>query len=71
MKHLKSVTVLSDKRSHCGECPLGALNGMGDIIVEDRKMNSGLQLKVQTLTILVLSGLGSRQEIAAQKSRLY
>jgi len=39
-------------------------------IIEDRENEFISQLKVQTLTILVLSGLSLRQEIAAQKSRL-
>jgi len=69
MKHLKSVTVVNDKRSHWVRIPLGASVEWDDII-EDRETSSWLQLKEQTLTTLVSGGLSPHQEIAAQKSKL-
>jgi len=53
MKHLKSVTVVNDKRSHWWRMPLGASVEWDADIIEDRETSlfPGLQLKEQTLTI--------------------
>jgi len=48
MKHLKSVTVVNDKRSHWVANALGASVEWDADIIEDRENISWLQLKEQT-----------------------